>query len=490
VTDLPRNPIARTAKLASLPLGFAGRTTLGLGKRIGGAPAAAIASEIQQRTAAQLFRVLGELKGGAMKFGQALSVFEAALPEDLAKPYRAALTGLQESAPALPAATVHKCLAEAFGPQWRERFRSFQDKPSAAASIGQVHRAVWHDGRDVAVKVQYPGAGRALLGDLNQLARAARLFSVLVPGIDVKPLLVELRERVAEELDYAIEAASQREFAAGYAQDPDVRVPGVVDQAGTVLVTEWLDGLPLATVISSGTQAQRDRAGTLLIRFLFGGPAQVGMLHADPHPGNYRLLPADPGAAAADTDPDDPDAWALGVLDFGAVNRLPGGMPAAIGRAMRYALEDDAAEVDRILTEEGFLKPGTEIDPRAVLDYLRPLLDPVAGDTFSFNRAWLREQAAHLANGNNPAASLGRRLNLPPEYLLIHRVAMGGLGILSQLGAEVPVRAEFEEWLPGFGAPQDEDVDYVDAQSVEVEIDDESEDADADGADPQDGGRD
>lgn len=481
MTDLPRNPIARTAKLATLPLGFAGRTTLGLGKRLGGAPAAAIASEIQQRTAAQLFRVLGELKGGAMKFGQALSVFEAALPEELAKPYRAALTGLQENAPALPAATVHKCMAEAFGPQWRERFREFGDKPSAAASIGQVHRGVWHDGRTVAVKVQYPGAGRALLGDLNQLARAARLFSVLVPGIDVKPLLVELRERVAEELDYTIEAASQGEFAAGYADDPDVRVPGVVDQTGTVLVTEWLDGLPLADVISSGTQAQRDRAGTLLIRFLFGGPAQVGMLHADPHPGNYRLVPAEPGVRVQDADAHDPAAWSLGVLDFGAVNRLPGGMPAAIGRAMRFALDDDAEEVGRILTEEGFLKPGTEIDPRAMLDYLRPLLDPVAEDAFAFDRAWLREQAAHLANSSNPAASLGRRLNLPPEYLLIHRVTMGGLGILCQLGAVVAVRAEFEQWLPGFRDADYEDVEYVElAEEIAEEIDEVWSDEDQD----------
>jgi predicted unusual protein kinase regulating ubiquinone biosynthesis (AarF/ABC1/UbiB family) len=451
VNDVPRNPIARTAKLATLPLGFAGRTTLGLGKRLGGAPAAAIASEIQQRTAAQLFRVLGELKGGAMKFGQALSVFEAALPEEIAGPYRAALTGLQENAPALPAATVHKCLAEAFGPQWRDRFREFDDKPSAAASIGQVHRATWHDGRTVAVKVQYPGAGKALLGDLGQLSRVARLFGVLVPGIDVKPLLAELRKRVAEELDYAAEADNQRAFAAGYAQNPDIRVPPVVDQAGTVLVTEWLTGLPLAKVIASGTQEQRDRAGTLLLRFLFSGPAKIGLLHADPHPGNYRLLPVDPDSAPADTDPHDPAAWMLGVLDFGAVNRLPDGMPPAIGRAMRHALAGEAQEVDQILEAEGFFKPGTELDPEAVLGYLRPLLDPVAADSFPFNRAWLRQQAAHLANNGNPAASLGRRINLPPDYLLIHRVTMGGLGILCQLGAEVPVRSEFERWLPGFG---------------------------------------
>src|SRR5580698_11081560 len=141
-------------KLASLPIGVAGRTAIGLGKRIGGRPAEIVASEVQQRTAEQLFRVLGELKGGAMKFGQALSVFEAALPEDLAAPYRAALTKLQDAAPPMPAKTVHAVLRDALGADWREQFSEWNDKPAAAASIGQVHKAVWSDGREVAVKLQ------------------------------------------------------------------------------------------------------------------------------------------------------------------------------------------------------------------------------------------------------------------------------------------------------------------------------------------------
>lgn len=455
VSDLPRNAVARTAKLATLPLGLAGRATLGLGKRLGGAPAAAVLTEVQQRTAEQLFRVLGELKGGAMKFGQALSVFEAALPDELARPYRAALTGLQENAPALPAASVHKSLAAAFGPQWRDKFESFDDRPAAAASIGQVHRAVWQDGREVAVKIQYPGAGKALLSDLGQLARVSRLFGLLVPGIEVKPLIAELRARIEEELDYAAEAAAQSSYAKGYADDPDITVPNVVEQASTVLVTEWLPGIPLATVIASGTQAQRDRAGTLLVRFLYSGPDRVGLLHADPHPGNFRLLPAEPGAALDQADPDDPAQWRLGVLDFGAVNRLPNGMPAAIGTALRDALAGNADEVAETLRAEGFLKPGTQLDPQEVLDYLGPLIDPLRDPEFSFSREWLRDQAAHLANGKNPAASLGRRLNLPPSYLLIHRVTMGGLGILCQLGATVPVRGELDAWLPGFAPDGD-----------------------------------
>src|SRR5579875_3259803 len=202
VNDVPRNPVTRAVKMARLPLGLAGRTAIGVGKRIGGRPAEVVAEEIQRRTADQIFRVLGELKGGAMKLGQALSIFEAALPPELAGPYRATLTRLQESAPPLPARTVHQVLERELGEQWRDNFVSFDDVPAAAASIGQVHRAIWHDGRPVAVKIQYPGAGKALISDFTQLARAGRLFGMLMPGLDVKPMLDELRDRVTEELDY------------------------------------------------------------------------------------------------------------------------------------------------------------------------------------------------------------------------------------------------------------------------------------------------
>ncbi|MFJ6212894.1 ABC1 kinase family protein [Streptomyces sp. NPDC092296] len=440
MSDLPRKAVTRTARLAALPLGIAGRATLGLGKRIGGRPADVVAAEMQQRTADQLFKVLGELKGGAMKFGQVLSVFEAALPEEVAGPYRAALTKLQDAAPPMPAITVHTVLAEGLGADWREDFLEFDDRPAAAASIGQVHRAVWRDGRPVAVKVQYPGAGEALLSDLNQLARVARLFGPLIPGLDIKPLISELRERVAEELDYALEAKAQQVHADEFRDDPDIRVPGVVAQADRVLVTEWLDGIPLAEIIAGGTREERDRAGWLLVRFLFAGPARTGLLHADPHPGNFRLL-KDDGPAAG---------WQLGVMDFGTVDRLPEGLPLPVGTALRMALAGEAGAVLEMLRGEGFVRPEIELDADAVLDYLRPMIEPAAEDRFTFTRSWMRAQAARIADVRSPAYNLGKQLNLPPSYLLIHRVTLSTIGVLCQLGAEAPFRQEMLEWLPGF----------------------------------------
>lgn len=451
MSDLPRKAVTRTAKLAALPLGFAGRATWGLGKRIGGKSAEIVAREVQQRTADQLFKVLGELKGGAMKLGQALSVFESALPEDVAGPYRAALTKLQEAAPPMPTRTVHGVLAERLGEDWRELFTEFEDQPSAAASIGQVHRAVWHDGRDVAVKVQYPGAGEALLSDLTQLSRFARLLGPLVPGMDIKPLITELRDRVSEELDYELEARAQREHAAEFEDDPDVVIPGVLHQSDQVLVTEWIEGIPLSEVIADGTAEQRDRAGQLLARFLFSGPARTGLLHADPHPGNFRLLPPAEVPADGTEEPAAGDGrWRLGVLDFGTVDRLPGGLPGIIGDALRMTLEGDADGVYAMLREAGFVKESIELEPDAVLAYLLPIIEPAQADEFTFTRSWLRSQAARIADPRSPAHQLGKQLNLPPSYLLIHRVTLSTIGVLCQLGATVRLRDELESWLPGF----------------------------------------
>ena len=423
----------RTVKLASLPLGLAGRTALGLGKRVGGKPAELVAAEVQARTADQLFKVLGELKGGAMKFGQALSIFEAAMPEDLAGPYRATLTKLQDAAPPMPASIVHAVLVAELGPRWRQKFISFDDRPTAAASIGQVHRAVWKDGRDVAVKMQYPGAGEALISDLNQVSRVARLAGSWIPGLDLKPILDELKSRVREELDYGLEAKSQSAFAATFAGDSDFAIPEVVHHRGNVIVSEWLDGTPLSQVIATGSQRDRDAAATHYLEFLLAGPQRAGLLHADPHPGNFRML----------TD------GRLGILDFGAVNRLPDGLPNQMGQLLTLALIGDAEGALKGLRSQGFVKDSIDIDAEALLAYLGPFMEPLRTDSFTFSRAWLRSMTLHLNDPRRPNYMLGLKLNLPPSYLLIHRVWLGGIGVLSQIGGTVPLREMVCAHLPG-----------------------------------------
>lgn len=435
MTDLPRRAVSRTVKLAALPLSFAGRTALGLGKRVGGRSAELVAAEVQARTADQLFRVLGELKGGAMKFGQAMSIFEAALPEELAGPYRATLTKLQDSAPPMPSATVHRVLAAELGPRWRKLFREFDDQPAAAASIGQVHRGVWSDGRPVAVKVQYPGAGEALISDLNQVTRVARVAAGWIPGLDIKPILEELKARVVEELDYGLEAQAQAQFAEAFRGDPVFAIPEVVAANPHVIVSEWLEGVPLSRLIVDGSQAERDLGARRYLEFLLAGPARAGLLHADPHPGNFRLL----------------DDGRFGVLDFGAVKRLPDGMPAEIGRLLQLALSDDTAGVVVGLRDAGFIKASIQLDGEALLAYLSPFVEPLRHQTWRFSRAWLRELFQHVNDPRRPQWTIGLKLNLPPEYLLIHRVWIGGVGVLCQIEGEVPVREVLTDWLPGYG---------------------------------------
>jgi len=434
---LSGNAFIRGVRLAGLPASFAARTTWGLGKRMVGAPAQAVLTDVQRRTADQIFSVLGQLKGGAMKFGQAMSVFEAALPDELAGPYRQALTRLQDAAPPMPTPTVHRVMATEFGDDWRESFPVFADRPAAAASIGQVHKAVYDDGEervDVAVKLQYPGAGEALMSDLKQISRLARLFAVVLPALDVKALVAELRERVAEELDYDREAEAQQAFADGFADDPVIVVPAPITWTEHALVSVWLDGeRSLADVIDHGSQQERDALGEAFVRFLFAGPSRVGLLHADPHPGNFRVL----------------DDGRLGVVDYGAVARLPEGLPPIIGRLLRAGVDGDFETVTEGLRAEGFL-PGDDLDPEVMENYLNPMIEPARSETFTFSRSWLRSQGQRLSRFDAEGIGAARQINIPPEYLLIHRVWMGGVGVLCQLGATARFRSILAESLPGF----------------------------------------
>jgi predicted unusual protein kinase regulating ubiquinone biosynthesis (AarF/ABC1/UbiB family) len=429
----PRRRLARSARLAALPAAHVGRSAVGLGRRMGGRPAEVVAAEVQKRTAEQLFATLGQLKGGAMKVGQAMSAMEAALPEQLAGPYREALVKLQEAAPPMPTAMVHAQLDASFPAGWRRLLVDFDERPVAAASVGQVHRARWEDGTPVAVKIQYPGAGDALVADLGTLQTLAPLMRVAAPGLDASRLFAELHQRLVEEVDYVLEADAQTAFADAYLDDPDVYVPEVLAVEDRVLVTRWVEGTPLSRVLADGTQDDRDRAGLLLVRLLVSSPGRAGRLHGDPHPGNFRLLPD----------------GRLAVLDFGATEPMPHGWPDRLGPLLRAGRDRDAAALHDLAASAGLMRAAGPT-PAALLHLLDPYVEPLRDERHTFTRAWMQEQTRRSSDPRSATSRTQRRLSIPPRHLLLQRVAVGLLGVLCSLGATVAVEGEVRRELPGY----------------------------------------
>jgi predicted unusual protein kinase regulating ubiquinone biosynthesis (AarF/ABC1/UbiB family) len=290
----------------------------------------------------------------------------------------------------------------------------------------------------VAVKVQYPGAGEALVADLGMLQSLTPIVQAAVPGLDARQLLAELRDRLVEEVDYVREADAQTAFADAYRDDPDIAVPDVLAVGGQVLVTRWVDGTPLSRVIADGTQDDRDQAGRLLVRLLASAPVRARRLHGDPHPGNFRLLPD----------------GRLAVLDFGATEALPHGWPARLGPLLAAGRDGDAATLHRIAASAGLLRPD-QVSARALLALLDPYLQPLRSPAYRFTRAWMQEQTRLASDPFGAAARTQRRLTVPPRHLLLQRVAAGLAGVLCSLDATVAVDAELRRWLPGYGAHQD-----------------------------------
>ncbi|GAB2552065.1 ABC1 kinase family protein [Nocardia heshunensis] len=433
-----RTGLARSAKLAALPMGIMARRITATGKAImTGAERGTVDEALIDKAADEIFRVLGELKGGAMKLGQALSVAEAAVPPKFADRYRDALTRLQNQAPPMPIQQAHRVLDEQLGTRWRERFTEFDDQPVAAASIGQVHRAVWKDGRIVAVKIQYPGADVALLSDLKLLRMLTGTFGVFMPGVDMKSLIDEFIARTADELDYRIEADHQRTFARAFADDPRFFVPKVIASAPKVLVTEWMDAVPLSRIIAEGTVAQRNRAGLLLAEFGLSSPARVGQLHCDPHPGNYQLLPD----------------GRLGIIDFGATVALPDGLPPVVGELARHAMAEDYDLLLATLRANGFVRPGHELDLDPVKNVVAPIIADLSGDTVHISRRMLQEHMTRAMDVKNMSMNNTFAVRTPPELpdlVMLGRVLGGIIGVCAQLDAEGPFVGLVQQWLPGY----------------------------------------
>ena len=432
--DIKRGSARRNAKLASLPVGMAGRAALGIGKRLTGKSKDDVNAELMEKAANQLFNVLGELKGGAMKVGQALSVLEAAIPEEFGEPYREALTKLQKDAPPLSAAKVHRVLDGQLGTKWRDRFTSFDDEPVASASIGQVHKGVWADGREVAVKIQYPGADEALRADLKTMRRLTSMLKQLAPGADVQAVVDELIERTEMELDYRLEADNQRAFAKAYEGHPHFFVPHVVGSAPKVMVSEWTEGKSLAEIIRKGTPDERDLCGTRLFELTFDAPTRVGMMHGDAHPGNFMMM--------AD--------GRMTVIDFGAVAPLPDGLPVEMGMMIRYALEKNYDLLLPAMERIGFIRAGEQLSVEAVDEMLAQYVEPVQVPVFHYTRKWLQRHAAQNMERAPQQIKMARQMDLPASLAIPLRVIGSTVAISCQLDCHVPVQAMALELIPGF----------------------------------------
>lgn len=435
--DIKRGSARRNAKLASIPVGIAGRAALGLGKRLTGKSRDEVNAELMEKAANQLFSVLGELKGGAMKVGQALSVLEAAIPEEFGEPYREALTKLQKDAPPLSAAKVHRVLDGQLGTKWRERFASFDDEPVASASIGQVHKAVWADGREVAVKIQYPGADEALRADLKTMRRLTSVLKQLAPGADVQGVVDELVERTEMELDYRLEANNQRAFAKAYEGHPHFLIPHVVGSSPKVVVAEWVAGKPLSEIIRNGTREERDLCGTRLFELTFDAPARLGMMHGDAHPGNFMLR----------------DDGKLVVIDFGAVAPLPDGLPIEMGMMIRLARDRNYDLLLPTMEKVGFVRPGEQLSVEAIDEMLAQYVEPVEVPVFHYTRRWLQKHAASNMERAPQQLKMARQMDLPAQLAIPLRVIASNVAISCQLDCHVAVAEMAERLIPGFAEP-------------------------------------
>ncbi len=359
------------------------------------------------RSAEDAARELGQMKGAMMKIGQLLGFILEGLPEDAQR----ALATLQADAPPMAPGLAASVVRRELGQEPERLFRRWTAEPAAAASVGQVHRAVLRDGRSVAVKVQYPGVDTAIQADLDNAEVLYGLFSAFaLKGLDVHALVDELRERMGDELDYRIEAAHQSEFARSYRGHPFITVPAVVDELSTqrVLTTEWVDGVAWADFLATADPAQRQRAGEVLFRFAQGSIHRLGVFNGDPHPGNYRFLPD--GRVA--------------FLDFGLVKRWTPGEWERLSPCLDAILADDRDRLVAAMEAVSFLAarprprpPGRLRLRQHALPALPDRAVPVHPRVRGGHRAARRRRPRALRRGRGQAQPAGQLRHPRPRGL-------------------------------------------------------------------------
>jgi predicted unusual protein kinase regulating ubiquinone biosynthesis (AarF/ABC1/UbiB family) len=370
------------------------------------------------RSAEDVAKVLGGMKGAIMKAGQMLSFIADGLPPEA----QAALATLQADVPPMAPSLAEGVIRSELGDEPTKLFLDWDPVSVAAASIGQVHRAVMPDGRIVAVKVQYPGVDKAIKSDLDNAELLYGLFAQFaLKGLDVHALVDELRARMADELDYRIEARCQTDFAERYAGHPFVRVPKVVPERSSqrVLTSEWVDGMRWAEFLDSASPEQKDRAAEVLMRFAQGSIHRHGVFNGDPHPGNYRFH----------------DDGSVTFLDFGLVKRWSPGEFERLAPVLDAILDADAEQAVKAAVAAGFLAPDHGFDPAFVFEYIRGPYEPFETDSFTYTRRWVAEALQTVIDLQGRYGDLIKKLNVPTSYVILDRVVWGMSALLGRLRA-------------------------------------------------------
>jgi predicted unusual protein kinase regulating ubiquinone biosynthesis (AarF/ABC1/UbiB family) len=436
---IPTSRVRRTATVATLA---ASEAVKQFGTRAANVTRGEEASEQalsrrQLETAKQIVAVLGTMKGAAMKLGQVMSFLDMGLvPEEHREEFQRELSKLRDAAPTVSFKQMKRVIEEDLEGPISEVFASFEEEPIAAASIGQVYRATLKDGREVAVKVQYPGVASAVRADMQNLDMIMRLLKRMTPGMDVKAITEEIRERIVEELDYELEAQNQRSLARIFAGHPFIVVPEVIGSLSRerVLVSEFVSGVGFEE-LKERSQAERDRIGEIVFRFFLGCLYRHRQFSGDPHPGNFMLL----------------DDGRIAFLDFGLFKRMEGEAVELELAAQRAVAEGDAAGLHRLLSESGFLPDPDRVDPDHLLAFIR---DAIWWYTTADEPVELTPEIATqvMIESSDPRSAYFREMrhqDMRPEHLFGRRMEMLTLAVLSQLRARANWHRIAREWMYG-----------------------------------------
>src|SRR3954469_9235764 len=453
---IPKGRVRRTAKVGGLVGGQAARgyatRAANLTRSEEGRQAANERRQIA--TAEQIVEVLGQMKGAAMKVGQVASFIDlSGLPPEAQDKFQAKLAELRDSAPRVSFKEMRKVIEDDYDEPLKESFAEFEEEPLAAASIGQVYRAKLHDGRGVAVKVQYPGVATAVGADLQNLGLLLRAAKRMAPGLDAKSVGTEIRERIGEELDYEHEAQAHRSIAREWRGHPFVVVPDVVTDLSRerVLVTEWVDGIGFEKV-KQLPQSERDHFGEIVFRFFFGSFYRNGHFSGDPHPGNYLLL----------------SDGRVAFLDFGLTKKVSMSHVEAEMGVIRAGLEGDAEALYERLADLGFYtREHKNIEAKRLLAHIQLLQGWYAEDEeFQLSRQYVSELMLQAGDPRSDYWDQMREGTIPADALFARRMEGLTLGVLAQLGAtsnwhrimseglygeppSTPLGEEEAEWLRG-----------------------------------------